>query len=93
MTGTIARVALDKGFGWIRGDDGHEYWFARTMIAGGLFEMLREEQPVEFEADERGAKGLRARVVRVGPGRADSEGVSHAAVMKRHGAPRRKVRA
>jgi cold shock CspA family protein len=83
MTGVIDRLFLQLGYGFIRADDGQEYFFHRSsIVAGAVFEMLREDQPVEFETDALSAQGLRARVVRVGEGRAECEGVSYASVMK-----------
>jgi cold shock protein len=65
MTGTIAKVISDKGFGLIQGEDGHEYFMHRSAVRdGSVFEQLREGQTVVFEAG-RGDKGLRAENVRV----------------------------
>src|SRR5207245_7682538 len=65
MTGTIAKVMSDKGFGFIQGEDGQEYFMHRSAVRdGSVFEQLREGQTVVFEAG-RGDKGLRAENVRV----------------------------
>jgi CspA family cold shock protein len=65
MTGTIAKVMSDKGFGFIEGEDGQEYFMHRSAVRdGSVFEQLREGQTVVFEAG-RGDKGLRAENVRV----------------------------
>ena len=65
MTGTIAKVISDKGFGFIQGEDGQEYFMHRSAVRdGSVFEQLRERQTVIFEAG-RGDKGLRAENVRV----------------------------
>ena len=32
MTGTIAKVISDKGFGLIQGEDGHEYFMHRSAV-------------------------------------------------------------
>ena len=65
MNGTISRLLLDKGFGFIAGADGQEYFMHRSAIRdGSAFEQLREGQPVTFDAS-RGDKGLRAENVRV----------------------------
>jgi len=65
MTGTIAKVMSDKGFGFIQGEDGQEYFMHRGAVRdGSVFEQLREGQTVVFEAG-RGDKGLRAENVRV----------------------------
>ena len=65
MTGTISKVISDKGFGFIQGEDGQEYFIHRTAVRdGSVFEQLREGQPIVFDAG-RGDKGLRAENVRV----------------------------
>ena len=35
MTGTIAKVISDKGFGLIQGEDGHEYFMHRSAGRDG----------------------------------------------------------
>ena len=43
MTGTIAKVISDKGFGFIQGEDGQEYFMHRSAVRdGSVFEQLRE---------------------------------------------------
>jgi CspA family cold shock protein len=65
MTGTISKLISDKGFGFIQGEDGQEYFMHRSAVRdGSVFEQLRESQPVVFDAG-RGDKGLRAENVRV----------------------------
>ena len=65
MNGTISRVLSDKGFGFIKGDDGQEYFMHRSAGRdGSVFEQLRDGQPVIFDAS-RGDKGLRAENVRL----------------------------
>ena len=64
MNGKISRLVTDKGFGFIAGDDGQEYFVHRSAVRGQVFEQLREGQPVVFDAG-RGDKGLRAENVRV----------------------------
>ncbi len=60
MTGTIKKLAKDRGFGFIRAEDGTEYFFHYTEVRGGLsFETLREGQRVTFVPVE-GEKGPRA---------------------------------
>ena len=58
-TGTIARLLIDKGFGFIRDEDGIEHFFHRSAVRGVAFELLREGQNVEFTTEESG-KGPRA---------------------------------
>ena len=64
MNGTIKRLALETGFGFIVADDGQEYFVHRSAIRGATFEQLREGQKVVFDGT-RGEKGLRAENVRV----------------------------
>ena len=47
-TGTIARLLIDKGFGFIRDESGIEHFFHRSSVRGAVFELLREGQRVEF---------------------------------------------
>ena len=65
MTEIIKRLVLDKGFGFIRRDDGQEYFGHRSAIQGATFEQLREGQAVTFDGS-RGDKGPRAENVRLG---------------------------
>ena len=46
-TGTIARLLIDKGFGFIRDEGGIEHFFHRSAVRGAVFELLREGQRVE----------------------------------------------
>jgi cold shock protein len=63
-TGTIARLLIDKGFGFIRDEGGIEHFFHRSSVRGAVFELLREGQRVEFTPEES-AKGPRAGDVRL----------------------------
>ena len=66
MTGTIKRITMDRGFGFIRADDGVDYFFHRSELRGGLiFEQLREGERVTFESKE-GEKGPRAAEINPG---------------------------
>jgi CspA family cold shock protein len=65
MTGKISSLVIDRGFGFVRGEDGQEYFVRRTAFPfGTVFEQLREGQPVTFDAS-RGDKGPRAENVRI----------------------------
>jgi CspA family cold shock protein len=46
-TGTIARLLIDKGFGFIRDESGLEHFYHRSSVRGTVFELLREGQRVE----------------------------------------------
>src|SRR6185369_6103340 len=63
-TGTIARLLIDKGFGFIRDESGVEHFFHRSAVRGAVFELLREGQRVEFVTEES-PKGPRAGDVRL----------------------------
>ena len=61
-TGTIKRLVADRGFGFIAGEDGTEYFFHRNAVAD--FDGLRGGEAVTFEI-ESGPKGPRANQVRI----------------------------
>jgi CspA family cold shock protein len=63
-TGTIARLLIDKGFGFIRDESGIEHFFHRSAVRHTVFELLREGQRVEFTTEES-SKGPRAGDVRL----------------------------
>ena len=63
-TGTIARLLIDKGFGFIRDEGGIEHFFHRSSVRGAVFELLREGQRVEFTPEDS-QKGPRAGDVRL----------------------------
>lgn len=63
MTGTVKRLVRDRGFGFIRGEDGVEWFFHRSSMRGGDFDALNEGQRVHFE-QEQSPKGPRAGSVR-----------------------------
>ena len=62
--GTIKRMVSDKGFGFVAGADGSEYFFHQSAVADGQFDQLREGQAVTFQTGQ-GPKGPRAENVRV----------------------------
>jgi cold shock CspA family protein len=59
MKGQIVRLVTDKGFGFIRGTDGVEYFFHRTAVKNGEFEALRQGDDVEIDDCDDGPKGPR----------------------------------
>ena len=61
--GTIKKLILDKGFGFIQGERG-ELFFHHSALDGITIEELREGQKVEFE-EGRGPKGPRAENIKV----------------------------
>ena len=64
IVGEIVRIIVDKGFGFIRADDGVEHFFHRNAVRSAVFELLREGQRVQF-TPEASAKGPRAESVTV----------------------------
>lgn len=59
-TGSVARVIADRGFGFINGDDGKQYFFHRDGLAPSLdFERLAGGERVTFQI-EANPKGPRA---------------------------------
>ena len=62
MTGTIKRIVRDRRFGFIRGNDGQEWFFHRSGVHD-TFDTLTEGEKVEFD-EEPSTKGPRATKVR-----------------------------
>jgi len=60
----INSLVLDKGFGFITGEDGVEYFFHFSAVRGVMFRQLRAGQRVEFTG-EHSPKGPRAGDVRL----------------------------
>jgi cold shock protein len=61
--GTIKKLVADRGFGFIKGDQG-EIFFHHSEVQGVAFEDLHEGQKVEYQIGE-GKKGPCATSVRV----------------------------
>jgi CspA family cold shock protein len=61
-TGMIKRVVRERGFGFIRDQEGLEWFFHRSSVAGS-FDQLNDGQRVSFD-EEPSAKGPRAGNVR-----------------------------
>jgi CspA family cold shock protein len=61
-TGTIKKLVADRGFGFITGDDGVDYFFHQSGVDGD-FNQLRGGEKVDFEI-EPSPKGPRATRVR-----------------------------
>ncbi len=60
MKGTVKWFSRDKGYGFIAGEDGNEYFVHHSALAQGTF--IRENDTVEFEPAE-GEKGKQAKNV------------------------------
>ena len=63
--GTVKKIIADRGFGFIRSEDGREIFFHRSGLQGIVFESLQEGQAVDFDLEEA-ARGPRASNVRPG---------------------------
>jgi CspA family cold shock protein len=61
--GRIKKMVRDRGFGFIRGDDGKEVFFHRSGLAGADYDALSEGDTVEYVIQE-GPRGPRAEHVR-----------------------------
>ena len=64
MKGEIKKLIRDRGFGFIRAEDGNEVFFHQSALEGTTYESLEEGAKVEF-AIERGPKGARATNMRL----------------------------
>lgn len=64
--GTVVRMIRDRGFGFIRVEDGSEIFFHHSSMPRGLFDSIQEGQTLDFEVetDPRG-RGQRAMNVEV----------------------------
>jgi CspA family cold shock protein len=59
-TGSVKKVIAERGFGFISGEDGKEYFFHRDGLDSSLdFDRLAGGEKVEFEI-EQNPKGARA---------------------------------
>jgi cold shock protein len=67
--GVVARLIRDRGFGFIRSQDGSELFFHASALSQGVFDTLAEGQAVEYQPDtDTRGRGERAKDVRlVGP--------------------------
>jgi cold shock CspA family protein len=59
MNGTIKSVNMDKGYGFIKGEDGKEYFFHRSALKNCSLGDMEDGREVTFEEAESD-KGLRA---------------------------------
>jgi len=65
-TGTIKKVVADRGFGFIAGEDGKEYFFHRSSLTDSLsFDALTGGERVDFslQASDRGPRAVNVRRV------------------------------
>jgi len=61
--GKIKKMVRDRGFGFIRGDDGKEVFFHRSGLNAAEYDGLNEGDPVEYVVQE-GPRGARAENVK-----------------------------
>jgi CspA family cold shock protein len=61
--GRIKKIIPDRGFGFVRADDGNEVFFHRTELTLADFDQLEEGQVVEFDIVDS-PKGPRAQNLR-----------------------------
>lgn len=61
--GRIKKMVRERGFGFIRGEDGKEVFFHRSGLNGAEYDILSEGDTVEYVVQE-GARGPRAEHVR-----------------------------
>lgn len=61
--GKIKKMVRDRGFGFIRGDDGKEVFFHRSGLNAAEYDGLNEGDTVEYVVQE-GPRGARAENVR-----------------------------
>lgn len=60
MQGVIKKLTRDRFFGFIRAEDGVEYFFHQSELRDGMaFVDIEEGQAVQFDA-QQGPKGPRA---------------------------------
>jgi CspA family cold shock protein len=62
--GTIKKLVRERGFGFISDTDGREVFFHQSSVIDSKFDVLNEDQKVEFDV-EKSEKGPRAINVRV----------------------------
>ncbi len=63
VKGRIKKLVRDRGFGFVRGDDGKEVFFHRSGLGATEYDSLSEGDVVEYVVQE-GPRGARAENVR-----------------------------
>ena len=63
VKGKIKKLVRDRGFGFVRGDDGKEVFFHRSGLGATDYDSLSEGDAVEYVVQE-GPRGARAENVR-----------------------------
>lgn len=62
LSGRLARLVPEEGYGFIAGIDGREFYFSAANLAHGSFDQLQEGDDVHF-LEDAGSEGLQARRV------------------------------
>ena len=62
LTGRVARVIPEEGYGFIAGTNGQEYYFSAANLAHGSLEQLQAGDEVHF-LEDAGSEGLQAKRV------------------------------
>lgn len=67
MNGTVRKVLLVEGFGFVRGEDDVDRFFHRSAVVSGAFDLMEEGRTqVTFEhEDGKKGKGPRAVEIRI----------------------------
>ena len=63
-TGTVKKIVSERGFGFISGENGDEYFFHRSAVDASIdFDRLDADQKVDFdvEASPRGPRAVNVR--------------------------------
>jgi len=64
LNGKIVRMVRDRGFGFIRVEDGKEVFFHHSAVQDGVFDSMSEGGAVEFEMG-RDSNSARERAINV----------------------------
>ena len=51
MRGTVVRMIRDRGFGFVRCDDGTEVFFHHSSLPRGVFDTIQDGQEMDFEIE------------------------------------------
>jgi len=70
----VVKKWLDKGFGFIEGSDGQEYFAHWSSITSDGFKSLAEGEEVEFDLEDDPVKGGKKACNVTGPGGAPPKG-------------------
>ena len=63
MKGTVKMFNKEKGYGFIRGEDGKDYFFHYSVLVMDDYKTAEKGEAVEFEIQESD-RGLRAKDVK-----------------------------